>query len=95
MNSYTQQDRRALVIFGGGGGGGSGGRACCQGGVLRAIAGLLPKKTINPFQIITGASAGAVNAVSLAAQAQRLRIGVCILEYTWKNLAEKYRPSRR
>ena len=34
MNSYTQQDRRALVLFGGGGGGGA--RASCQGGVLRA-----------------------------------------------------------
>ena len=49
MNSYTQQDRRALVLFGGGGGGGGGARACCQGGVLRAIAGILPKKTINPL----------------------------------------------
>ncbi len=80
MKKSTETDKRALVLSGGGA------RASYQVGVLRAIASLLPKESTNPFQIITGASAGALNAVSLAAQAQRLRTGVRTLEYTWKNI---------
>lgn len=72
--------KRALVLSGGGA------RASYQVGVLRAIANLLPKDSANPFPIITGASAGALNAASLATHAQRLRTGVRTLEYAWKNI---------
>ena len=72
--------KRALVLSGGGA------RASYQVGVLRAIANLLPKDSSNPFPIITGASAGALNAASLATHAQRLRTGVRTLEYAWKNI---------
>ncbi len=45
---------------------GGGARAAYQVGVLSAIADLLPKSAENPFQVIIGTSAGAINAVSLA-----------------------------
>lgn len=75
-----QQEKKALVLSGGGA------RASYQVGVLRAIANLLPKDASNPFQIITGTSAGALNAASLATHAQRLRTGVRTLEYIWGNI---------
>lgn len=45
---------------------GGGARAAYQAGVLRAVAELLPEGVDNPFPIISGTSAGAINAVSLA-----------------------------
>lgn len=74
------QEKKALVLSGGGA------RASYQVGVLRAIANLLPKDSPNPFQIITGTSAGGLNAASLATHAQRLRTGVRTLEYVWGNI---------
>lgn len=72
--------KTALVLSGGGA------RAAYQVGVLRGIARILPRESANPFPIITGTSAGALNAVSLATHAQRLRTGVRTLEYIWNNL---------
>jgi NTE family protein len=65
---------------------GGGARAAYQVGVLRAIANILPRETSNPFNVIAGTSAGALNAASLATHAQRLRTGVRTLEYVWKNI---------
>ncbi|MCP5346169.1 MAG: patatin-like phospholipase family protein [Pseudomonadales bacterium] len=65
---------------------GGGARAAYQIGVLRAIANILPSGTRNPFHVIAGTSAGALNAVSLATHAHRLRTGVRTLEYVWKNI---------
>ncbi len=65
---------------------GGGARAAYQIGVMRAIATILPKHAANPFDIISGTSAGALNAVSLATHAQRLRTGVRTLEYIWTHL---------
>jgi NTE family protein len=48
---------------------GGGARAAYQVGVLAAIAELLPAGAPNPFPVIVGTSAGAINAVSLAAGA--------------------------
>lgn len=81
MSSKTTQNKRALVLSGGGA------RASYQVGVMRAVANLLPRDAHNPFPIITGASAGALNAASLAAHAQRLRTGVRTLEYVWQNIS--------
>ena len=66
---------------------GGGARAAYQVGVLRAIAELLPKNASNPFHIISGTSAGALNATSLACHAHRLRTGVKLLEHLWKNIS--------
>jgi NTE family protein len=65
---------------------GGGARAAYQVGVLRAVANILPRQSRNPFDIISGTSAGALNAVSLATHAQRLRTGVRTLEHIWTNL---------
>ncbi len=45
---------------------GGGARAAYQVGVLSAIADLLPDAAHNPFPVIVGTSAGAINAVGLA-----------------------------
>lgn len=76
--------RRVGLILSGGGA-----RAAYQIGVLRAIANILPKHSPNPFNVISGTSAGALNAVSIATHAQRLRTGVRTLEYIWKNLTSE------
>ena len=73
-------DRTALVLTGGGA------RAAYQVGVLKAAAELLPKRAHNPFSIITGTSAGAVNAVALAASANNFRLAVKKVERIWSNL---------
>lgn len=65
---------------------GGGARAAYQVGVLRAVANLLPKSAPNPFQVISGTSAGALNAVAIAANAQRLRTGVRTLEHIWQTI---------
>jgi NTE family protein len=65
---------------------GGGSRAAYQVGVLRAVANILPRGAQNPFQIIAGTSAGALNAVAIATHAQRLRTGVKLLEHIWQNI---------
>ena len=64
---------------------GGGARAAYQVGVLRAISELLPKDIRNPFPIISGTSAGAVNAAVLAANGSDFRRGVRQLMSVWKN----------
>ncbi len=74
----------ALVLSGGGA------RAAYQVGVMKAIAEILPSNCANPFPIICGTSAGAINAALLAAQADHFTQGVNKLEQIWGNLhAEK------
>jgi len=74
------REKIGLILSGGGA------RAAYQVGVLRAIATLLPKNAHNPFHIISGTSAGALNAAALAANAHRLRTSVRAMEYVWKNI---------
>ncbi len=64
---------------------GGGARGAYQVGVLRAIAELLPRKSANPFPIITGTSAGAVNATELAIHAHRFQVAVGNLDRVWRN----------
>ncbi len=73
-------DRTALVLTGGGA------RAAYQVGVLKAAAEILPKNAHNPFSIITGTSAGAINAVALGASANNFRLAVKKVERIWGNL---------
>ncbi len=81
MLEAKNADRIGLLLSGGGA------RAAYQVGVLRAICELLPKNASNPFHIISGTSAGALNAASLACHAHRLRTGVKLLEHVWKNIS--------
>jgi NTE family protein len=65
---------------------GGGARAAYQVGVLRAIARLLPRGAPNPFRIVCGTSAGAINAVSLASNIDRFEFAVRQLARGWGNL---------
>ncbi|MDX8380199.1 MAG: patatin-like phospholipase family protein [Gallionella sp.] len=64
---------------------GGGARAAYQAGVLKAISEILPRRAANPFFIICGTSAGAMNAVTLAINARHFRSGVHQLLNIWRN----------
>ena len=80
-------DKTALVLTGGGA------RAAYQVGVLDAIRDLLPDPGRNPFPIICGTSAGAINAASLACFARDFGKAVVYLHEVWRNFhaADVYR----
>jgi NTE family protein len=73
------EQKLGLVLTGGGA------RAAYQVGVLKAIAEFLPRGAHNPFPIICGTSAGALNAAALAVNAHHFRKGVQYLVNIWKN----------
>ncbi len=77
----TQGDHQTGLILSGGGA-----RAAYQVGVLRAIGDLVPPRTRNPFPIICGTSAGAINAAGLAANSHNYRMAARGLERVWANL---------
>ncbi|HWT70230.1 MAG TPA: patatin-like phospholipase family protein [Pseudomonas sp.] len=64
---------------------GGGARAAYQVGVLAAIAELLPMGADNPFPVIVGTSAGAINAVSLASGAMDFRAAIERLTAFWQD----------
>jgi len=64
---------------------GGGARAAYQVGVLRAVSAMLPKGVRNPFPVICGTSAGAINATSLAVSARNFHEGVRLLVEVWEN----------
>lgn len=69
----------ALVLSGGGA------RAAYQVGVLQALADILPDLH-NPFPIICGTSAGAINALALAAHPGNFHRAALDLARTWQHL---------
>jgi NTE family protein len=64
---------------------GGGARAAYQVGVLKAVAELLPAGAPNPFPILSGTSAGAINAAALAAYALDFQDAVRRLNFIWRN----------
>jgi len=64
---------------------GGGARAAYQVGVMRALYELLPRDAGNPFPIICGTSAGAINAAVLATDAGNFHRGARRLMTVWKN----------
>lgn len=70
----------ALILTGGGA------RAAYQIGVLKAVTELLPKQTNNPFSIISGTSAGAINAAAIGSSANNFRLAIKKVERLWANL---------
>jgi NTE family protein len=66
--------------------GGGGARAAYQVGVLKAIATMLPPRSANPFRIICGTSAGAINAAGLASNAAQFQRAVALLMRSWSSL---------
>lgn len=79
----------ALILSGGGA------RAAYQAGAMLALSKLLPDPSRNPFPIISGTSAGAVNAVALAAGATDFRRAAGYLAQVWKqvHIENIYDPS--
>jgi NTE family protein len=69
----------ALVLTGGGA------RAAYQVGVLRALAHILPHGAPNPFPIVCGTSAGAINAAAIAAGATDFHRAARRLQLVWRN----------
>lgn len=80
MAQLSPRPRTALILTGGGA------RAAYQAGVLAAVAELLPDPTRNPFPILCGTSAGAINAATLACQAENFRAAVDNLMAVWRNM---------
>jgi len=76
--ALLREDKKTALVLPGGGA-----RGAFQVGVLKAVAELVPKGTVNPFDIISGTSAGAINSVVLAAKARRFRVAVAELERVW------------
>ena len=64
---------------------GGGARAAYQVGVLRALAHILPHGISNPFPIVCGTSAGAINAAAVAAGAHDFHRAVRRLQLVWRN----------
>lgn len=79
MDTATPKSRTGLILTGGGA------RAAYQVGVLRAIARLVPRGSASPFPVICGTSAGALNAASLALEADDFRHAVSRLVRIWAN----------
>ena len=77
MKIHPDNLKTALVLPGGGA------RGAFQVGVLRAIAELVPHGCVNPFPVISGTSAGAINSVVLASKARHFRVAVAELEKVW------------
>jgi NTE family protein len=73
--------KRALILSGGGA------RAAYQVGVLHALAEILPDDTDHPFPIICGTSAGAINALAIAAHPGNFKESVHALASMWRNLS--------
>ena len=74
-----RKQKTGLILSGGGA------RAAYQVGVLKAIHHLLPKGHYNPFDVISGTSAGAINGIGLASYADNYRIGIRHLERIWSH----------
>jgi len=77
----ARKPRVGLVLPGGGA------RAAYQAGVLRAIAERLPAGSPNPFPVIAGTSAGAINAALLASSARHFQQGVAHLAGVWEHIS--------
>ena len=77
MTNDTGKQKTALVLPGGGA------RGAFQVGVLKAIAEILPRGVPNPFAVLSGTSAGAINSVVIASKAHRFRLAVAELERVW------------
>jgi NTE family protein len=76
----ANSSKTALVLTGGGA------RAAYQVGVLLAVAKLSSNRRRNPFPILCGTSAGAINAAGIACVADNFGKGVSVLASFWRNM---------
>src|ERR1700741_4368142 len=80
LGGGRQNPRPGLVLTGGGA------RAAYQVGVVKAVRDLLGNPVRNPFPILCGTSAGAINAATLAVFADNFSRGVGNLLEVWENM---------
>jgi len=80
MRASEAHDKKTALVLPGGGA-----RGAFQVGVLKAISEMLPKGSPNPFAVLSGTSAGAINTVVLASKARRFALAVAELEQVWGN----------
>lgn len=73
--------KKALILPG------AGARGAYQVGVLKAVAEFLPHRARNPFNVISGASAGAINAAVLASRARNFEAAVVDMLAVWSNFS--------
>jgi NTE family protein len=73
--------KKALILPG------AGARGAYQVGVLKAVAEFLPRRARNPFNVISGASAGAINAAVLASRAANFEAAVADMLSVWSNFS--------
>src|SRR5258705_5529983 len=71
----------ALILSGGGA------RAAYQAGVAKAIAEHLPAGSPSPFKIVSGTSAGGINAAALASGARDIHEATSVLCKRWSDLS--------
>jgi NTE family protein len=81
VNIDRPQKKTGLLLAGGGA------RAAYQVGVLKAVSAMLPRKARNPFQIISGTSAGAINGTVLAIYSANFHTAVHGLASVWENFS--------
>jgi NTE family protein len=80
MHTHSNIKKTGLILTGGGA------RAAYQVGVLKAVSELSGERAANPFPIVCGTSAGAVNAAALAIRADDFATAVRQLLHIWENL---------
>ncbi|HET6265581.1 MAG TPA: patatin-like phospholipase family protein [Usitatibacter sp.] len=85
MDAMAAANGKAGLVLAGGGA-----RAAYQVGVLQAIKEMLPDPKVNPFPIICGTSAGAVNAGALAVNADDFGVAVEKLLDVWRNFEPRH-----
>ncbi len=78
----SHNSRLGLVLSGGGA------RSAYQVGAVKALVEIAAGMGVNhPFPVLTGTSAGALNATYLAAHSQEIPLGVAALEKLWGDLS--------
>ncbi len=80
VSPLRPKSRAGLVLTGGGA------RAAYQVGVVKAVRDILGNPVKNPFPILVGTSAGAINAATLAAYADNFTKAVGNLLESWENM---------
>ena len=74
--------KTALILSGGGA------RGAYQVGVLKGLSEILKKEKIkNPFQILSGVSAGALNSAKLASEIENFQVATEKLVYLWSQMS--------
>lgn len=85
MAAPEQRKSKASLVLTGGGA-----RAAYQIGVLKAVRELLPLPERNPFPILCGTSAGAINAATLAVFADNFDAAVSSLIEVWEHFHARH-----